>query len=78
MAVKILLADDSLTIQKVVKISLANEPFEIIVCDNSSSLVSMTLEHKPALVLLDFNLSDSKNGYELAQSVLDTNPAIKF
>jgi CheY-like chemotaxis protein len=77
MAVKILLADDSLTIQKVVKISLANEPFEIIVCDNASSLVSMALEHKPSLLLLDFNLSDSKNGYDLAQSVIDANPSIK-
>ena len=69
MSHKILIADDSLTIQKVIKITLANEPFEIAVCSNSAELEQSVLTEKPNIVLLDFNLSEDKTGYELSKEI---------
>ena len=76
---KIIIADDSQTVQKVVKIYMAKleeDPsfkyeLEIIECMEESSLVSMVHEHQPRLVLLDFNLSKNKTGYDLAKEIKD-------
>jgi len=75
---KILVADDSLTIQKVIKITLANEKFEIIECLSAEELRSQVREVKPDIILLDFNLSEDKTGYELASDVLDIHAESKI
>ena len=69
MAPKILVADDSPTIQKVIGITLASENFEIIKCEDESSLEGLVSEHKPDLVLLDYNLSEALTGYDLVESI---------
>ncbi len=75
---KILVADDSLTIQKVIKITLANEKFEIIECLSADDLRSQVRDVKPDIVLLDFNLSEDKTGYELASTILDIHAESKI
>lgn len=75
---KILVADDSLTIQKVIKITLANEDFEIIECLDSKDLESSVNKNSPDIVLLDFNLSEDKTGYELAEKILNEKPNIQL
>ncbi|MBC77090.1 MAG: hypothetical protein CME64_13835 [Halobacteriovoraceae bacterium] len=66
---KILIADDSLTIQKVIKITLANEPFELHDCSQASILKDTVESLRPAMVLLDFNLSENKTGYDLCREI---------
>ncbi|MBD66730.1 MAG: hypothetical protein CME62_16100 [Halobacteriovoraceae bacterium] len=66
MTPKILVADDSQTIQKVIKITLANENYEIIECLHYKDLEKLATEHQPQLIMLDFNFSEDKTGYEIA------------
>lgn len=75
---KVLLADDSLTIQKVIKITLANEPYQIVECNNEKELLEKLKAEKPKLVFLDFTLSEEKSGYELAKEVKSISPNTKI
>lgn len=68
MAQKILIADDSTTIQKVIKITLASCPYELIEAINEKELMEK-LADDLNLVLIDFNLSDTKNGCELIKII---------
>lgn len=77
MSNKVLLADDSLTIQKVIKITLANEPFELFDCSDESTLFDQVSSVKPDIVFLDFSLSESKTGYELAKLIRSESPKTK-
>jgi len=74
---KVLLADDSLTIQKVIKITLANQPFDIVDCVSDDELFKKLPEVKPELVFLDFNLSEKFSGYELAAKIRDAHPSAR-
>ena len=53
MGSRILVADDSLTIQKVIGITLANTGYELIECLNEESLVQKIKNENFDLVLLD-------------------------
>ncbi len=57
MTKKILVADDSPTIQKVISITLSEEPFEIDECLNTKDLFEYIDEEDYSLLLLDINLS---------------------
>ncbi len=70
---KIIIADDSQTIQKVIKITLANEDYELVECLSDDNLLELTEEHHPSLVLLDYNLSENKTGYDLAKEIKAVN-----
>ena len=68
MSKKILLADDSVTIQKVVSITLAHEDFELIIVDNGTEAISRAKEIRPDVILLDVVMPD-KDGYEVCQEI---------
>ncbi len=74
---KVLLADDSVTIQKVIKITLANQPYDITDCSSEEELFKQLPLVQPRLVFLDFNLSDKHTGYELTSKILSTLPGTK-
>lgn len=74
MGSKVLLADDSVTIQKVVGIIFANEGYELTVVDNGDAAVRKAAEIKPDVILVDA-LMPGKNGYEVCRDVRQ-NPAI--
>lgn len=74
---KVLIADDSLTIQKVIRITLSGEPYELIDCDDSTSLFNKVEEERPALVYLDFTLDEGISGYEVCKKVLTISPDSK-
>jgi CheY-like chemotaxis protein len=74
MGSKVLLADDSVTIQKVVGIIFANEGYELTVVDNGDAAVRKAAEIKPDVILVDA-LMPGKNGYEVCREVRQ-NPAI--
>ncbi len=68
MAKKILLADDSITIQKVISITFASENYELIIVGDGDSALKRAREAKPDLIMADVAMP-GKNGYELCEAV---------
>jgi CheY-like chemotaxis protein len=68
MSKKLLLADDSITIQKVIGITFANEDYELTVVDNGDTALERTREIHPDLVLADVFMP-GRNGYELCAAI---------
>ncbi|MFZ3207335.1 MAG: response regulator [Geobacteraceae bacterium] len=65
---KLLLADDSITIQKVVGIIFANEDYELAVVDNGDAALDSARQTKPDVVLVDV-LMPGKTGYEVCEEM---------
>jgi len=68
MAKKILLADDSITIQKVISITFASENYELIIVGDGESAIKRAKEARPDLILADVAMP-GKNGYEVCEAV---------
>lgn len=68
MAYRLLLADDSITIQKVVGIIFSNEDYELAIVDNGTAAVDKAKEIIPDLMLVDA-IMPGKNGYEVCEEV---------
>ena len=68
MGTTLLLADDSITIQKVVGIIFANEDYELVVVDNGTSALEKAREIRPDVMLVDA-LMPGKSGYEVCEEV---------
>ncbi len=64
----LLLADDSVTIQKVVGISLANEDIRLVTVDNGDDAVARARDVQPDIVLADI-VMPGKNGYEVCEAI---------
>ncbi len=75
MSKKLLLADDSITIQKVIGITFANEDYELCVVDNGDAALEKARSFAPDLILADVFMP-GKNGYELCTAV-KTESALK-
>lgn len=65
---KLLLADDSITIQKVVSLTFAEEDFEVICVGNGEMAVEKIREQQPDIVLADIFMP-RKTGYEVCAFV---------
>jgi CheY-like chemotaxis protein len=68
MSKKLLLADDSVVIQKLVGLSFANEDVEIVATDNGDDAVVMAREITPDVVLADV-VMPGKSGYEVCEAI---------
>lgn len=68
MGTRILLADDSITIQKVVNLTFADEGIEVVAVSNGDMAERRLAEVKPDLVLADIFMP-GKNGYELCEAI---------
>jgi CheY-like chemotaxis protein len=80
MGSRILLADDSITIQKVVNLTFQDEGIEVVSVSNGDMAERRLKEVNPDLVLADIFMP-GKNGYELCESIkqdpdLSTVPVI--
>ncbi len=75
---QVLLADDSITIQKVIKITLANQPYDITECSSEDELFQKLTLVQPKIVFLDFNLSEKYSGYDLCSKILSLVPSTKI
>ncbi len=64
----LLLADDSVTIQKVVGITFANEDVELLTVDNGVDALARARERRPDLVLADVGMP-GMDGYELCAAL---------
>lgn len=65
---KLLLADDSVTIQKVVELVLSGEGFEIRSANNGEEALAVMPEFKPDIVLSDIEMP-MMDGYKLCKSI---------
>lgn len=65
---KLLLADDSVTIQKVVNLTFAEEGIEVITAGDGDSALEMFESARPDIVLADVHMP-GKNGYEVCEAI---------
>lgn len=75
MAKKILLADDSITIQKVISLTLASEDYDLIIVGDGEAAVQKAEEARPDLVIADVTMP-GKTGYEVS-SFIKNHPSLK-
>jgi CheY-like chemotaxis protein len=68
MAKKLLLADDSLTIQKVVGIVFANLDYQLLIADNGNTALDLARKERPDLVIADIGMP-GLDGFELCQAI---------
>lgn len=68
MPYKLLLADDSLTIQKVVELVLANENFDIKTVNDGEAALQVMESFVPDIVLADIDMP-KLNGYQFCQNI---------
>ena len=64
----ILLADDSITIQKIVNLTFSGEGIDVITVGNGDAALKKIHEHRPSLVLADIFMP-GKNGYEVCEAI---------
>ena len=76
MSYRILVADDSQTIQKVVGITLADTDYELFQALEENELLNSLDSDSFDLLLLDFNLSETQPGFELIKNIREKNPEI--
>lgn len=74
MSIKLLVADDSITIQKVIGIIFGGEEYSLTVVDNGRSAIEKAREILPDVLLIDA-LMPGMTGYEVAEAVRAT-PAL--
>ena len=65
---KLLLADESVTVQKVVNLAFESEDIEIITANDGESAFEKFVEFTPDLVMADINLSGA-DGYEICRQI---------
>jgi len=68
MAARILVADDSVTIQKVVELTFSKEGFVLVQARSGEETIRKAKEQRPDLILLDLVMPD-KNGYEVCAAL---------
>jgi CheY-like chemotaxis protein len=71
--VSILLADDSLTIQKVVELTLSDTGYQLSAVSNGAEALASLAKARPSLVIADV-VMPGKNGYEVCEAI-KSNPA---
>jgi len=72
-AKRILLADDSLTIQKVVELTFSDADYDLVCVPNGQRALEKVAESAPDLILADVVMPE-KNGYEVCEAI-KANPA---
>src|SRR5258708_4760751 len=68
MGKKILLADDSITIQKVIELTFSDEDFDVVTVGNGRLAVEKVQEVRPDVVLCDIIMPE-KDGYEVCDFI---------
>src|SRR5437868_13696510 len=67
----ILLADDSITIQKIVNLTFSGEGIDVVTVGNGDAALKKVYDVRPDLVLADIFMP-GKNGYELCEAIKES------
>jgi CheY-like chemotaxis protein len=65
---KILLADDSVTVQKIITLTFSDEGVDVVTVDNGDEAINRLQYLRPALVMADVAIP-GRNGYEICEFV---------
>ncbi|MCI0390364.1 MAG: response regulator [Acidobacteria bacterium] len=68
MSYKILLADDSVTVQKIITLTFTDEGADVLTVDNGDEAITRLRYMRPALVMADVSIP-GKNGYEICEFI---------
>ncbi len=71
MAHKLLLADDSVTIQRVIELTFADEDVEVIAVGDGAQAIQRVQAERPDIVLADIGMPE-RDGYEVAAFIKGT------
>ena len=74
MSGRILVADDSVTIQKVIEMTLSSEDYGLDSCLNEDELFEKLNSGSYDLIVMDFNLSPKRTGVEIAEKIYQMSP----
>ena len=75
MSKKILLADDSVTIQKVVELTFMDEGVTVVAVGNGADAIARLAEVNPDVVIADVHMPGA-NGYEVSRKVKAWRPSL--
>ena len=75
MSRKILLADDSLTIQKVVELTFMEGDFEVTAVSNGDDALARLSESSPDVVIADVHMPGA-DGFQICRSSKETHPGV--
>src|SRR5436305_13770673 len=75
MSRRILLADDSVTIQKVIELTFMDEDFEVSAVSNGDEAVRLLPELRPEFVIADVHMPGA-NGYEVCRRSKALDPQV--
>ena len=67
----LLLADDSVTIQRVIELTFADEDIRVVAVSDGDQAIAVLDQTPPDIVLADVGMP-GRNGYEVAQHIKDT------
>jgi CheY-like chemotaxis protein len=71
MSAKLLLADDSVTIQRVIELTFADEDVQVVAVGDGRSAIEQIQRDRPDIVLADVGMPE-RDGYEVAAFVKGT------
>lgn len=74
---RLLLADDSATIQKVINLTFADEGIEVVAVGDGEAAMQKFVEATPDLVMVDVNMP-GLDGYRLCEMIKGTTRQRKF
>ncbi len=78
MITTLIIADDSETIQRIIRKNLIDLPLEMKIASTEQDLLRLVEEIPRSLVLMDFCLSDKMNGHLLVEKVKGVAPSTKI
>ena len=76
MGKKILLADDSVTIHKVVELTFLDEDYLVQAVSNGNEAIEKLAEEAPDLVIADVHMPPGPSGYEVCEKVRQVHPGV--
>jgi DNA-binding response OmpR family regulator len=75
MAKKILIADDEISIQRLIEYVLRKFEYEILIANNGNEAVEIAMDERPDLIFLDVMMPE-KNGIEVCREI-KSNPDLR-
>lgn len=75
MAHKLLLADDSVTIQRVIELTFSGEDIDVLAVSDGEQAIARVTAERPDIVLADIGMP-KRNGYDVAEFI-KSDPALK-
>ncbi len=75
MSEAILLADDNVTIQRVVELALPQPDYQVVAVSNGNDAVDRLRAQRPGLVIADVHMPGF-NGYEVARQTKELHPSV--